>query len=161
MPKRPVQASPAEQKALSTYIKLWRATHCAESAAHRHLTDHGLTLSQFAVLEAVYHVGPLNQRQLADKILRSSGNLTMVIDNLERGGLVERQRSVTDRRMVMIHLTTKGHDLIASVLPQHIRGIAEVFAVLTPAEMEELGRLTRKLGLSLQETARAQTAAAD
>ena len=159
MPKRPVQVSPAEQQALSTYTKLWQAAHSTEYAAHRHLVSHGLTISQFAVLEAVYHLGPLNQRQLAEKILRSSGNLTMVIDNLERSGLVERQRSTTDRRMIMIHLTPAGHDLITSVLPQHIRGIAEVFSALTPAELEELNRLTRKLGLSLQETGRTQAAA--
>ena len=66
------------------------AAHAVEVNANRHLSDHNLTISQFGVLEALYHLGPLSQRQLADKILRSSGNLTMVIDNLERDGLVRR-----------------------------------------------------------------------
>src|SRR6476469_6427314 len=65
-----------ERVALDAYVKLWRAAHAVEVAANRHLTEHNLTVSQFAVLEALYHLGPLSQRQLADKILRSSGNLT-------------------------------------------------------------------------------------
>lgn len=138
-----------EKRALDAYTKLWRAAQAAETAAHRHLGAHGLTVSQFGVLEAVYHLGPLSQRQLADKILRSSGNLTMVVDNLERDGLVERQRDSKDRRVARVHLTPAGRSLMAEVLPQHAAGIAGLFAVLTEEELGQLAALTRKLGLSV------------
>ena len=82
--------SAEEKAALDAYIKVWRAAHAMEVRANRHLSAHNLTISQFGVLEALHHLGPLSQRQLADKILRSSGNLTMVIDNLESDGLVGR-----------------------------------------------------------------------
>lgn len=148
MPTR-YPGSPEERAALDAYIKLWRAAHAVEIAANRHLGGHGLTISQFGVLEALYHLGPLSQRQLADKILRSSGNLTMVIDNLERDGLVRRERDPQDRRVIKVFLTPEGEALVTRVLPDHVRGIRDVFAGLTPEELAQLAALTRKLGLGL------------
>ena len=156
MPTR--YSGPVEERtALDAYIKLWRAAHAVEVAANRHLGDHGLTTSQFGVIEALYHLGPLSQRQLADKILRSSGNLTMVIDNLERDGLVRRERDAQDRRVVNVFLTEVGEALVSRVLPAHVRGIREVFGVLDPAEVAQLAALTRKLGLGLRQEERAPT----
>lgn len=148
MPTR-YSGTPEERRALEAYIKLWRAAHAVEVAANRHLAAYDLTISQFGVIEALYHLGPLSQRQLADKILRSSGNLTMVIDNLERDQLVRRDRDPVDRRVVNVSLTPGGEALIESVLPQHVRGIHDVFTILTPEELIQLAALTRKLGLGL------------
>ena len=146
-------AGDAQQRsALDAYIKLWRAAHLVEAQANRHLADYDLTISQFAVLEALFHLGPLSQRQLGDKILRSSGNLTMVIDNLEKAGLVRRQRSDTDRRVMNVTLEEAGRTLIERVLPPHVEGIVEVFAGLDERELAQLATLTRKLGLSLSST---------
>ena len=149
MPNR-YAGSPEERSALDAYVKLWRAAHAVEVLANRHLAAYGLTTSQFAVIEALYHLGPMSQRLLADKILRSSGNLTMVIDNLERDGLVHRERLATDRRVVNVTLTTQGEALIVQLLPDHVAGIHEVFRVLDADEIEHLSFLTRKLGLALQ-----------
>ncbi|MVN87215.1 MarR family transcriptional regulator [Deinococcus sp. HMF7620] len=149
MPNR-YAGSPDERAALDAYVKLWRASHAVEVSANRHLADHGLTVSQFGVIEALYHLGPLSQRQLADKILRSSGNLTMVIDNLERDGLVRRDRDPADRRIMRVSLTPQGQALIERILPAHVEGIRAVFGVLNPEELAQLTRLTRQLGLALQ-----------
>ncbi|SEJ01006.1 MarR family transcriptional regulator, 2-MHQ and catechol-resistance regulon repressor [Deinococcus reticulitermitis] len=151
MVNRYVAGTPEEKRALDAYIKLWRASQAAETAAHRHLAQHQLTISQFGVLEAVYHLGPLSQRQLADKILRSSGNLTMVIDNLERDGLVLRQRAKLDRRVMMVNLTPEGQALVETILPQHVAGLRDIFSVLTEQETADLARISRKLGLALAE----------
>jgi MarR family 2-MHQ and catechol resistance regulon transcriptional repressor len=70
----------------------------------------------------------------------------MVIDNLERGGLVRRERSVTDRRYIRVHLTEQGHAMIHDVFPTHVHEITKAMNVLTPAEQEQLGSLCRKLG---------------
>ncbi|KEF33776.1 MarR family transcriptional regulator [Deinococcus sp. RL] len=152
MPTR-YAGSPEDRAALDAYIKLWRAAHAVEGAAHRHLAAHGLTVSQFGVLEALYHLGPLSQRQLAGKILRSSGNLTLVIDNLERGGLVRRERDPHDRRVSNVFLTPAGEALIERVLPEHVRAVREVFAALSPDELAQLAALSRKLGRSLTHAA--------
>lgn len=140
-----------ERQALSAYVKLWRAAQAMEAAAHRHLSARNLTMSQFAVLEAILHVGPLSQRQLAEKILRSSGNLTMVIDNLERDGLVTRERDPNDRRVMMVNLTERGEALIREIMPGHARGVQELFSVLDTEELAQLSHLTRKLGLGLRD----------
>lgn len=137
--------------ALSAYVKLSRAAQAMEVAAHRHLAGHNLTISQFGVLEAILHLGPLSQRQLAQKILRSSGNLTMVIDNLERDGLVRRERDPNDRRVMIVSLTPAGEALVQEIMPQHARGIAELFSVLSDQERAQLAHLTRKLGLHARE----------
>jgi MarR family 2-MHQ and catechol resistance regulon transcriptional repressor len=138
----------AEARALRTYVKLMRAAESVTARTHRHLSSTGLTISQFAVLEALYQLGPLSQRKIGQKILRSSGNITMVIDNLEKSGLVRRERNEADRRFFIVHLTDKGYNLINKIFPPHAAVIAEDLGVLTAAEQDALGRLCKKLGLS-------------
>ena len=87
MPKK-FKGTPAQERALSAYVKLERAAGAAFAYARIGLEEEGLTLSQFAVLEALYHVGPQCLGDLARRILTSSGNLTLVIDNLRKRGLV-------------------------------------------------------------------------
>ncbi|HYD55222.1 MAG TPA: MarR family transcriptional regulator, partial [Gemmatimonadaceae bacterium] len=105
MPTR-FQGTDEERLALDTLIKLMRAT----GALTAHLSgplqkEFGLTESQLGVLEALLHGGPLTQGQLCGKILKSGSNLTTVVDNLERDGLVRRERDLTDRRVQHVHLT--------------------------------------------------------
>lgn len=139
--------SKKELRALRTFVKLMRAAETLTARIHRHLSSAGLTLSQFAVLEALYHLGPLSQREIGKKILRSSGNITMVIDNLEKRGLVRRERNEVDRRFFIVHLTDSGYNLIHKISPPHAEVIAKEFSVLTAAEQDTLGSLCKKLGL--------------
>jgi MarR family 2-MHQ and catechol resistance regulon transcriptional repressor len=139
-----------EHKALRTYVKLMRAAETITGRIHEHLSSIGLTLSQFAVLEALYHLGPLSQREIGRKILRSSGNITMVVDNLEKSGLVRRKRDRSDRRFFIVHLTDSGYQLISNIFPPHARVIAKEFGVLTAAEQDTLGSLCKKLGLGVR-----------
>lgn len=144
------RGSLTERRALDAYIKLARAAGAAEGRINRHLGDVGLTISQFGVLEALHHLGPLNQGQLATKLLKSSGNLTLVVDNLVKRGLVERSRHPDDRRVVTVALLPAGERLIAGLFPRHVERVVEAFACLGPEEQETLARLCRKLGLAQQ-----------
>src|SRR5512137_147164 len=95
------QMKPADRetyRALNTFTKLMRAAESVTSRVHRVLAAPKLTISQFGVLEALYHKGPLCQKDIAAKILKSTGNITLVIDNLEKNGLVRRERDSEDRR---------------------------------------------------------------
>ena len=112
----------------------------------KHLDEHGLTPSQFAVLEALYHIGPLCLSELAQKILRTSGNLTMVVDNLEKSGYVKRVPSAKDRRFIRAEITDAGRRLIASIFPEHASGITDLMSRLTAEEQDTLRELCRKLG---------------
>jgi MarR family 2-MHQ and catechol resistance regulon transcriptional repressor len=136
-----------EQLPLAVFVKLMRAADTVESNVHRHLQVHGLTSSQFGVLEALLHLGPLHQRQIGRKILKSHGNVTTVLDNLERQGLVVRRRQAEDRRFVTVELSQSGKELISRIFPGHAAAIAEELGILSIQEQKELARLCRKLGL--------------
>jgi MarR family transcriptional regulator, 2-MHQ and catechol-resistance regulon repressor len=140
------KGSPEQILALDTFIKLTRANSAFEDRMLAHCTLGNLTLSQFGVLEALYHLGSMCPGALSGKLLRSTGNMTLVIDNLEKHGLVRRVRSEEDRRMVMIELTPLGKETIEGVLPDHIEVIKNEMSVLTTEEQRELGRLCKKLG---------------
>ena len=136
----------SQKRALDTYIKLMRA---AESVARRALScvqDSGLTEGQFGVLEALHHLGPLKLSDLARKHLRSPNNLTVIVDNLEKSSLVRRQRCEHDRRIVFVHLTEPGEQLITSLFPQHAAAVEKEMSLLTDEERELLDSLLRRLG---------------
>jgi len=135
-----------EVRALDAYIKLSRASGTIDAQLAANLARLGVTTGQLGVMEALMHLGPLTQTELGRKLLRSGGNVTTVIDNLERRGLVERQRNLDDRRVVTVTLAGTGRELIEQIFPDHARAVAQAMATLTVAEQEELGRLCRKLG---------------
>jgi len=150
MKRTQYKGSRDEVRALGTFVKLVRAAESVTARIHRHLIDAELTVSQFGVLETLFHVGPLSQVEIAKKVLKSTGNITMVIDNLEKRGLVKRERQKDDRRYYIVQLTDEGRKLIGSIFPRHAAKIMEEMGVLSTAEQETLGYLCRKLGLRHQ-----------
>ena len=133
--------------ALNTYTKLMRAAESVTNRTNRVMAAAGLTISQFGVLEALYHKGPLCQRDVATKILKSTGNITLVIDNLEKSALVRRERDTGDRRYLTVHLTESGSELIAKVFVDVEASIVAEMGSLNGDEQELLGKLCKKLGL--------------
>ncbi len=133
--------------ALDTMIKLTRATDTFMARLARHNTHPGLTVTQFATLEVLHHLGSMSQADICGKLLKSGGNTTLVVDNLEKQGLVERRRDEHDRRVVVVELTDAGRALIESVFPSHAAAVAEEMGVLTAEEQIQLGQLCKKLGL--------------
>ena len=141
--------TPTQRLALDTFIKLSRSMSAVSARLMPPLQkEFGITESQLGVLEALLHLGPLTQGQLCQKILRSGSNLTTVVDNLERDGLVRRERDADDRRVQVVSLTTKGEELIDRALPRHVARVTESVSALTAEEQRELGRLCRKLGIA-------------
>jgi MarR family transcriptional regulator, 2-MHQ and catechol-resistance regulon repressor len=140
--------SEEEKLALDCYIKLFRAAESVSQSINAHLRQHDLTISQFGTLEALYHLGPMQSGELGQKILKSSGNMTMVIDHLAKRGLVTRQRREDDRRCVEVHITEKGRALIEAILPAHITGVVQSLSALSIAEQTQLAALCRTLGLA-------------
>lgn len=139
------KGSPAEIAALDAYIKLMRAAETVTSRAHSPLDDQ-LTLTQFGVLEALLHRGPLSAGELAEKILKSAGNLTLVLSNLERDGLVSRERDREDRRRWIVSLTSAGRKRVTTLFPRVASAITAEFSRLSRAEQAMLGELCKKLG---------------
>ncbi len=133
--------------ALNTYTKLMRAAESVTNRVGRTMSAAGLTISQFGVLEALHHKGPLCQRDIAAKILKSTGNITLVIDNLEKQALVKRERISEDRRYLTVTLTESGETLIRTVFSDVESAIVTEMDSLTSEEQETLGMLSKKLGL--------------
>lgn len=138
--------TPEEVLALDAFIKLTRANNSVLARIAHHGTHPDLSVSQFGTLETLYHLGTMSQTDICGKLLKSGGNTTLVIDNLERRGLVQRRRDPDDRRVVMVELTESGRDLISSIFPRHAEVVAAEMAVLTPEELRQLGDLCKKLG---------------
>jgi MarR family 2-MHQ and catechol resistance regulon transcriptional repressor len=136
-----------EARALDTFTKLMRAVGSLRTRLEPVLTRHGLTPSQFGVLEALYHLGPLDQRAVGAKLLVSKGNITVVASNLTRDGLVTRTGDPEDGRRKIITLTSAGRRLVRSAFADQTRAIVRALSILTPAEQETLARLCRTLGL--------------
>lgn len=141
------QGPPEVVRALNTYIKLQRAADAVLTRTNAHLGTYDLTTSQFGVLEALHHLGTLSQRDLAEKVLRSTGNISTLLKGLEARGLITRERDRADNRYMQVCITDTGRTLMARVLPTHIAGIVTDLSILTPEEQDELGHLCRKLGL--------------
>ncbi len=139
-----------EIKALDAYITLRRAGNTIAAKLNRDIIGHKLTAGQFGILEALFHLGPLSQQTLAKKILSSKGNITMIIDNLEKQTLVKRTASPDDRRTTIIQLTPTGKKMIGKIIPGHLKKIISMMSALTLTEMTELKRLCKKVGLSNQ-----------
>lgn len=133
--------------ALNCYTKLMRAAESVTARTSRAMLAADLTISQFGVLEALLHKGPLCQRDVAAKILKSTGNITMVVDNLEKRQLVRRERDSQDRRYVTLHLTEAGEALIAKTFEEVESAIVAEMGVLSGGEQKILGELCKRLGL--------------
>jgi MarR family 2-MHQ and catechol resistance regulon transcriptional repressor len=138
--------TPDELVALDAYIKLSRATAAVDARINRPLAEAALTTSQFGVLEAVWHLGPLTHGEIGRKLLKSSGNVTVVIDNLARRGLVRRESDAFDRRVSRVALTAAGTALLEAVFPAHVARVVDAFGALDADELATLSTLLRRLG---------------
>ena len=136
-----------EKRALNAWIKFKRAGITLGSRIGDSLRTFNLTESQFAVVELLYHLGPRNLSEISEKLLCTGGNLTTVVDNLEKQKLAKRIPSKTDSRQYEIHITQKGKKQIEKLFPAHLRRIVDEFSVLSASEQEEFSRLCKKLGL--------------
>ncbi|NQU26889.1 MAG: MarR family transcriptional regulator [Candidatus Marinimicrobia bacterium] len=137
---------------LDAWIKLSRAGITVTQKIRPSVEKSNLTMAQFGVLEMLLHLGPLSQKVIGLKILRSPGNVVMVIDNLVRDGLVRRNVNPHDRRSHIVELLPIGRSLIEKVFEKHVQALEQAFEALNSAEVRVLGRLCKKLGLGIDAT---------
>ena len=130
---------------LRLVIALSRTNASFNRALQTFLNTYDLTTAQFGVLETLYHLGELRICELIDKTLSTSGNMTVVIRNLEKEGLIRRQVNEIDRRAFVITLTDEGRALIKPVFEEHLDVLNEVFHRLSIEEKQVLQSLLKKL----------------
>jgi len=133
------------------WLLLWKAGRTLEKHAVRSIEAAGMCRSDFGVLEALLHKGPLPVNALGTKVLLTSGSITTAVDRLERRGLVERAGDPKDRRTRIVSLTSAGRKLIRKLFADHEQAMESAVSVLTTNERSTLDRLLRKLGLGAEE----------
>lgn len=140
------------QDALELYIALSRAHQWVSAHDDRDIKKNGLNRTEFGVLELLYHKGPQPLQQIGSKVLMSSGNITYVVDKLEKKKLVRRRVSTEDRRLIYAEVTSEGHHFIEQIFPQHIKVIANAVEGLTREEMQAATVLLKKLGMHAEKS---------
>ncbi|HGA1257516.1 TPA: MarR family winged helix-turn-helix transcriptional regulator, partial [Streptococcus suis] len=105
---------------------------------------YGLTVCQFGVMEALYNKGNLRIQDLIDKLLSTSGNMTVVIKNMIRDGYIYKTIDTNDRRASLIALTPLGRETIEKILPEHYDHVGEIFSVLSSEEQDQLAEILKK-----------------
>lgn len=135
-----------EDIVLRTHIELSRAFNKLRAKETARMAERGLTMPQFAILEALYHLGTLRIGQITELILSTPGNITVVIKNLEAKRWIRVYPAEADRRIRMVALTDEGRETVASVFPGHVRNLSAWYdAGLREDELATLSRLLRKL----------------
>jgi MarR family transcriptional regulator, 2-MHQ and catechol-resistance regulon repressor len=130
---------------LKTLIALSRATNSVHKREYKTIKEGGLTVSQFSVLEVLYHKGALRVQEIIEKTLSTGGNMTVVIENLVKDELVMRYKDPEDKRVSLVSITDKGKAIIDSIFPKHVENINEIFSTLTAEEKKNLISLLKKL----------------
>nr|WP_237662073.1 MarR family transcriptional regulator [Vagococcus lutrae] len=122
-----------------------RTSRYLEQQVKQDVKQYGLNMTEFAVLEFLYHKGRQPIQQISEKILIASSSTTYVIDQLGKKGLVNRTLCQKDKRVTYAELTEKGTTLMATVFPKHAEKIMELFSVLTESEQETLLEALKKI----------------
>ncbi len=155
----PSTTRPQDTSGIHLWLVLWKATRTLEGIAQRHVEGLGLCLSDFGVMEALLHKGPLPVNVLGAKVLLTSGSMTAAVDRLERRGLVGRHDDPNDRRARLVRLTADGRKLIRRMFASHAQAMETAASVLTVKERATLLSLLRKLGRGAKESAGSKTSA--
>ena len=147
------KATQAEQASgVHLWLVLWKAMHAVEAHALKSIASQPICGSDFAVLEALLHKGPLPVNVIGRKVLLTSGSITAAVDRLEAQGLVERRAHASDRRARVVHLTVEGKRLIQGVFAEHERDMERAASALSATERATIVRLLKKLGLHAERT---------
>ena len=126
---------------------LGRAAKAVERVDRASIAGTSLNASDFGILEALLHKGPLPINTIGRKVLLTSGSMTAAVNRLAEKGLVERIKDSADGRSFYLHLTDSGRKLIKNAYDRHARNLEKIAAVLNPKERNELVRLLKMIGL--------------
>ncbi|MEO8880051.1 MAG: MarR family transcriptional regulator [Gemmatimonadaceae bacterium] len=140
-------SDPEQDAALKLWVVLSRAHQSVGELAKLDVGRGELSLTEFAVLEVLYHQGDLAAGEVSERVLLQSGSLTYVIDKLAERGLIERLSCDTDGRRRYLHLTAAGKAIMKRIWPGHAAVIQLATSGLTAAEQRTATRLLKKLGL--------------
>ncbi|MGT2935851.1 MarR family winged helix-turn-helix transcriptional regulator [Streptococcus castoreus] len=127
-----------QNSALKAMVVFRKAQRTLDAFGSEVFKSANLTPTQFSVLEVLYSKGSMRINHLIDSLLATSGNMTVVLRNMERNGWINRRKDDKDKRAYVVELTDCGKVLIEDVLPKHIQRVEQAFSVFTEAEQKQL-----------------------
>ncbi len=130
---------------------LWKTAKAVECIDRASISDTGLQLSEFAILEVLLHKGPQSINAIGSKVLLTSGSMTAAVNRLERKGLVRREKDPTDGRRFKMYLSGEGRRVIGKAFDTHKLNLEKMARDLDDHEREALVRLLKKLGLRAEQ----------
>lgn len=149
------KAAAKDVTAQRLWMVLSRCTRTLTFVAEDSIAGSGLGVTDFMVLEALLHKGPLTITEIQEKVLLASGSMTAAIDRLERQGWLVRTAAAGDRRARVLELTREGRAVIRAAFAQHAKDLEAAVEVLSASEREQFYGLARKLGRAVAEKRRA------
>lgn len=139
------------KKSMSVYISMSRVINTLRRENNKLILKHNLTLGQFAVMEALYSKGRLSTGEVMEKILTTSGNIPVIVKNLERDGFITREQDASDNRRFILDLTDKGRDLMDEIVPENLKFMDELISLWDDEDKEELIILMNKFRRKYEE----------
>jgi MarR family transcriptional regulator, 2-MHQ and catechol-resistance regulon repressor len=146
----PIADKPTESSAAALWVVLARAYRSMAAFVERSVSALNIGLSDFMILEALLHKGPLTMTELCEAALITNASMTAAIDRLEEREFVERVASKEDRRVRRVQLTAQGSALIKRLYARHERDLDDVMSAIPAAERAELRRRLKTIGLAAQ-----------
>jgi len=125
-------------------IILQKAVKSINNKIGKDFKEKGITVSQFSVLDVLYTKGEMRVCELIEKALSTSGNITVVIKNMEQKGWLYKKTCPTDKRAFLVGLTNEGKKLFETLLPEHRNEIKNTYSILSSEEKQELIKILRK-----------------
>ena len=138
------------ESAVSAYVSLVRTAEALHARVSQGLVDEGLTASQFSTLKVLRLRGPLAQKEIAKHLLKTGGNITLVVDNLVRRKLVRRGEDPNDRRIALVEMTPLGEATFDRIYPPHLDRIYEAMSGLGLAQLDQLRELLASLNAAVE-----------
>lgn len=139
------------KKSMAVYISMSRVINTLRRENNKLILKHDLTLGQFAVMEALYSKGKLSTGEVMEKILSTSGNIPVIVKNLEKDGFITRKQDDSDKRRFILDLTDKGKDLMDEIVPENLKFMDELISLWDDDEKEELIILMNKFRRKYEE----------
>ncbi|MDU7033628.1 MarR family transcriptional regulator [Finegoldia magna] len=139
------------KKSMAVYISMSRVINTLRRENNKLILKHNLTLGQFAVMEALYSKGRLSTGEVMEKILSTSGNIPVIVKNLEKDGFITRKQDESDKRRFILDLTDKGKNLMDEIVPENLKFMDELISLWDDEDKEELIILMNKFRRKYEE----------
>lgn len=139
------------KKSMAVYISMSRVINTLRRENNKLILKHNLTLGQFAVMEALYSKGRLSTGEVMEKILSTSGNIPVIVKNLEKDGFITREQDESDKRRFILDLTDKGRDLMDVIVPENLKFMDELISLWDDDDKKELIILMNKFRRKYEE----------